>query len=190
MSSPKSSRRTGLPVLSGLIGWVEALRRRASQLALGLSLVRGALVGLVVVAFILLTGRLAAHMYPPGRTGWRRSLVPTLGPLITGYLLYRYFPFARGSGVPQTKTAVFIRDGRISFRTVLGKFFCCSISLASGIALGREGPAVQIGAGIASVIARRLRLSKEQVKALVPVGGAAALAAACNPAPAAVLLSL
>jgi len=190
MSSPKSSRRTGLPVLSGLIGWVEALRRRESQLALVLSLVIGALVGLVVVAFILLTGRLAAHMYPPGGTGWRRLLVPTLGSLITGYLLYRYFPFARGSGVPQTKTAVFIRDGRISFRTVLGKFFCCSISLASGIALGREGPAVQIGAGIASVIARRLRLSKEQVKALVPVGGAAALAAAFNTPIAAVLFSL
>jgi CIC family chloride channel protein len=173
-----------------LLGWIENLRRRENQLALVLSLVIGALVGLVVVAFILLTGRLAARMYPAGGSGWRRILVPTLGSLLTGYLLYRYFPFARGSGVPQTKTAVFIRDGRISFRTVLGKFFCCSASLASGIALGREGPAVQIGAGLASVIARRLKLSKEQVKALVPVGGAAALAAAFNTPIAAVLFSL
>ncbi|HEY7634561.1 MAG TPA: chloride channel protein [Gemmatimonadales bacterium] len=173
-----------------LVGWVGDLRRREDQLALLLSLVIGALVGLVVVAFILLTGRLAARMYPAGGVGWRRILVPTLGALVTGYLLYRYFPFARGSGVPQTKTAVFIRDGRISFRTVVGKFFCCSASLASGIALGREGPAVQIGAGLASVIARRLGLSKEQVRALVPVGGAAALAAAFNTPIAAVLFSL
>jgi chloride channel protein, CIC family len=170
--------------------WLEGFRPRESQLSLALSLVLGALVGLVVVAFILLTGRLAARMYPAGGSGWRRVLVPTLGSLITGYLLYRYFPYARGSGVPQTKTALHIEEGRISFRTVLGKFFCCSASLASGIALGREGPAVQVGAGLASVIARRLRLSKEQVKALVPVGGAAALAAAFNTPIAAVLFSL
>jgi chloride channel protein, CIC family len=180
----------GNSVVRRLVGWVEDLRRRESQLALVLSLVIGALVGLVVVAFILLTGRLAARMYPPGGSGWRRIVVPTLGSLVTGYLLYRYFPEARGSGVPQTKTALFIRDGWISFRTVLGKFFCCSASLASGISLGREGPAVQIGAGLASVIARRLGMSKGQVMALVPVGGAAALAAAFNTPIAAVLFSL
>src|SRR6202030_2531873 len=119
-----------------------------NQLSLVLSLVIGALVGLVTVAFILLTGRLAAHMYPAGGSGWRRILVPTLGALITGYLLVRVFPFARGSGIPQTKAALFIFDGRITFRTVVGKFLCCSASLASGMALGREGPSVQIGAGL------------------------------------------
>jgi CIC family chloride channel protein len=179
-----------ISIVDRLVRRVENLRRREDQLALVLSLVIGALVGLVVVAFILLTGRLAARMYPPGGSGWRRVLIPTLGSLITGYLLYRYFPLARGSGIPQTKAALYIQDGRISFRTVVGKFFCCSASLASGIALGREGPAVQIGAGLASVIARRLRMSRDQVRALVPVGGAAALAAAFNTPIAAVLFSL
>ncbi|HYW48775.1 MAG TPA: chloride channel protein [Bryobacteraceae bacterium] len=159
-------------------------------MSLILSLVIGALVGLVVVAFILLTGRLAARMYPAGGSGWRRILVPTLGSLSTGYLLWRYFPFARGSGIPQTKFALFINDGRILFRTVLGKFFCCSASLASGIALGREGPSVQVGAGLASVVARNLGLKPKQVKALVPAGCAAALAAAFNTPIAAVLFSL
>jgi chloride channel protein, CIC family len=173
-----------------LLRWLDDLRRRESQLALVLSLMIGALVGLVVVAFILLTGRLSAGLFPAGGLSWRRVLVPVLGSFVTGYLLYRYFPEARGSGVPQTKAALFIRDGRIAFRTVIGKFFCCSAALASGISLGREGPAVQIGAGLASVIARRLGLSKEQVKALVPVGGAAALAAAFNTPIAAVLFSL
>jgi len=159
-------------------------------LSLVLSLVIGAVVGLVVVAFIVLTGRLAARMYPAGGAGWRRVLVPVLGSLSTGYLLWRYFPFARGSGIPQTRFALFINDGRILFRTVLGKFFCCSASLASGIALGREGPSVQVGAGLASVIARNLGLSPKQVKALVPAGCAAALAAAFNTPIAAVLFSL
>ena len=169
---------------------LERLRQNEDQLSLVLSLLIGALVGLVVVAFILLTGRLAARMYPAGGSGWRRILVPVLGSLITGYLLSRYFPFARGSGIPQTKFALFINDGRILFRTVLGKFFCCSASLASGIALGREGPSVQVGAGLASVIARNLGLSPKQVKALVPAGCAAALAAAFNTPIAAVLFSL
>jgi len=176
--------------IAKLSGNLERLRQSEDRLSLVLSLVIGALVGLVVVAFILLTGRLAARMYPPGGAGWRRILVPTLGSLSTGYLLWRYFPFARGSGIPQTKFALFINDGRIQFRTVLGKFFCCSASLASGIALGREGPSVQVGAGLASVIARRLGLPPKQVKALVPVGCAAALAAAFNTPIAAVLFSL
>src|SRR3954469_12554695 len=169
---------------------VEDLRRKEDRLALTLSLVIGALVGLVVVAFILLTGRLAAMMYPAGGAGWRRVLVPTLGALLTGYLLYRYFPLARGSGIPQTRAALFIHDGRISMRSVAGKFACCCISLASGIPLGREGPAVYIGSGLASTIARRLGLSRAQVRSLIPVGGAAALAAAFNTPIAAVLFSL
>jgi CIC family chloride channel protein len=169
---------------------VEDLRKQEDRLALVLSLVIGALVGAIVVAFILLTGRLSAHMYPAGGQGWRRILVPTLGSLLTGYLLFRYFPSARGSGIPQTRAAIFIHDGRISLKTVIGKFLCCSTSLASGIALGREGPSVQIGAGVASVIGQRLGLSREQIRWLVPVGASAALAAAFNTPIAAVLFSL
>jgi CIC family chloride channel protein len=113
-----------------------------------------------------------------------------VGSLGIGYLLYRYFPDARGSGVPQTKAALFAREGRITLRTVLGKFFCTSATLASGIPLGREGPSVQIGAGIGSVLGRLLGLSTEQVKKLIPVGAAAAIAAAFNTPLAAVLFSL
>ncbi|HEY4219070.1 MAG TPA: chloride channel protein [Gemmatimonadaceae bacterium] len=180
-----------VPWYARLIELVEDLRRREDRLALALSLLIGALVGLVVVAFILLTGGLAAHMYPAGDdTAWRRVVVPTLGALVTGYLIFRFFPDARGSGIPQTRAAMFIEDGRISLRTVVGKFLCCSASLASGIALGREGPSVQIGAGISSVIGRRLGLSAAQVRWLLPVGASAALAAAFNTPIAAVLFSL
>ena len=169
---------------------IERLRQREDQLALVLSLVIGAVVGLVVVAFILLTGRLAAHIYPAGSAGWRRIAAPTLGALITGWFLFRHFPGARGSGIPQTKSALVIEDGFISMRTVVAKFFLCCGSLASGIALGREGPSVHVGAGISSVIGRRLGLSREQVRWLLPVGTSAALAAAFNTPIAAVLFSL
>lgn len=169
---------------------MESHRNRDNQILIVLSILIGVIVGLTVVAFILLTGRLAARMYPPESAAWRRVLVPTAGALVSGWLLFRYFPGARGSGIPQAKFALFIKDGYISMHTVLGKFLCCAISLASGIALGREGPSVQIGAGIASVIGRRFGLSPANVRALVPVGCSAALAAAFNTPIAAVLFSL
>lgn len=157
---------------------------------LALSLLIGVVTGLVVVAFIVLTGRLGARMYPPVSAVWRRLLIPIAGALISGILLARHFPNARGSGIPQTKFAYFIHEGHIALRTVIGKFVCCSISLASGIPLGREGPSVQIGAGIASVLGRRIGLTGDQLKSLIPVGCAAALAAAFNTPIAAVLFSL
>ena len=117
-------------------------------------------------------------------------MIPVLGALISGFLIWRYFPAARGSGIPQTKAALFARRGFIDLKTVIGKFSCSTLSLASGMALGREGPSVQVGAGIASVIGRTLGLNPEKVQALVPVGATAALAAAFNTPIAAVLFSL
>lgn len=170
--------------------WTAFLHDREEQIFLVLTLLIGAVVGAVVVAFILLTERFGAKLYPAGGAGWRRLLVPVVGSLGMGYLLYRFFPDARGSGVPQTKAALYARGGRISLGTVFGKFFCTSATLASGIPLGREGPAVQVGAGIASVLGQKLGLRPEKVKALVPVGAAAAVAAAFNTPLAAVLFSL
>src|SRR6266705_3569677 len=170
--------------------WSSLLQDREEQVFLLLTLLIGALVGVTVVVFTLLTERLGVRLYPAGGAAWRRLLVPIAGSLGTGYLLYRYFPDARGSGVPQTKAALFAREGRITLRTVLGKFFCTSATLASGIPLGREGPSVQVGAGIASVLGRSLGLHPERVKALLPVGAAAAIAAAFNTPLAAVLFSL
>ncbi len=173
-----------------LLPRVAELRQREGQVFLILSLVIGALTGLAVVAFIMLTERLGMRLYPVGGAPWRRLLFPVVGSLGIGYLLYRYFPNARGSGVPQTKAALFAREGRITLRTVLGKFFCTSATLASGIPLGREGPSVQVGAGIGSVLGRLLGLRSEQVKNLIPVGAAAAIAAAFNTPLAAVVFSL
>ena len=173
-----------------LLHRIAGLQQREEQIFLLLSLVIGALTGLVVVAFIVLTERNTMRLYPAGGAPWRRVLFPVAGSLGIGYLLARYFPNARGSGVPQTKAALFAREGRITLRTVLGKFFCTSATLASGIPLGREGPSVQVGAGLASVLGRFLGLRSEKVKQLLPVGAAAAIAAAFNTPLAAVLFSL
>ena len=185
-SRPASKSRWGVSSPQ----WAAILRDREGQVFLVSTLVIGALVGLAVVAFILLTERFGNKLYPAAGMGLRRLLVPVGGSLGMGYLLYRYFPDARGSGVPQTKAALYAREGNISFGTVIGKFFCTSATLASGIPLGREGPAAQVGAGIASVLGRWLGLRTEKVKALLPVGATAAIAAAFNTPLAAVLFSL
>jgi chloride channel protein, CIC family len=65
------------------------------------------------VAFILLTERFGARLYPEGSAAWRRVLIPIVGSLGMGYLLFRFFPDARGSGVEQTKAALYAREGRI-----------------------------------------------------------------------------
>ncbi len=168
----------------------QASLQREDRVLLVLTLIIGAVVGLVVVAFILLTENLGSKLYPADGAAWRRGLIPVAGALISGFFLSRYFPDARGSGIPQTKTALFLRDGYIGLKTVLGKFSMCSITLASGIALGREGPSVHISAGIASVLGRKLGLSPRNVRALLPIGASAALAAAFNTPIAAVLFTL
>ena len=167
------------------------IRHREDQLFMFLTLVIGAVVGLTVVAFIVLTENLGSRMYPIGtELQFRRLLVPVIGSLVTGFLMYRFFPDARGSGIPQTKVALAVHGGRITLRSTLGKFWLSVGSLASGVALGREGPSIMVGAGIASVMGRTLGLKREKVEALVPVGASAALAAAFNTPIAAVLFSL
>jgi CIC family chloride channel protein len=192
--SPLQSETTAIPFVQRswnyFAKWAHGLRQREGQLFLVLSLVIGALVGVIVVAFILVTENLGSRMYPHGGAAWRRLVTPVVGALFSGFLLQRFFPDARGSGIPQTKVALFIQGGRIRMRTIFGKFLCSSVSLASGLALGREGPSVQIGAGVASVIGQRLHLPPERLKQLLPVGAAAALAAAFNTPIAAVLFSL
>jgi CIC family chloride channel protein len=188
ITTGKDPETTAHPTLRSRLNAL--LQQREEQVFLVLSLLIGALAGLTVVAFIVLTERLGMRIYPVGSPAWRRLAMPVAGSLAMGYLLYKFFPDARGSGVPQTKAALYARDGNISLRTVLGKFGCTAATLASGIPLGREGPSVQVGAGIASVLGRWLGLRPEKVKALIPVGAAAAVAAAFNTPMAAVLFAL
>src|SRR4030095_13090482 len=82
--------------------------RNEEQLFLVLTLVIGVVVGLPMVSFVVLAERGGLRLYPVGAQPWRRLFMPVMGSVLTGYLLYRYFPNARGSGIPQTKTALFV----------------------------------------------------------------------------------
>jgi CIC family chloride channel protein len=109
---------------------------------------------------------------------------------VTGVLLAKYFTDARGSGIPQTKVAYHLKRGIIPPRVPFGKFLTGVLCIGSGQSMGREGPSVQLGAGLASWVGQWLRLSPDRIQSLVPVGASAALAAAFNTPVAAVLFSL
>jgi CIC family chloride channel protein len=152
------------------------------NLFLLLAIVIGILSGLVVVAFresIEWTrSLLLGPVLQPSHL--RVLLAPTIAGLVVAFLVQKFFPAARGSGVNQTKAAVYVFDGFIPFQTVIGKFVACSLAIGSGQSLGPEDPSLQMGAGIASALGRRLRLSRDKLRLIAPVGAAAGLAAAFN----------
>ncbi len=75
---------------------------------------------------------------------------------------------------------MYVLNGYIPFRTVIGKFLVCALAIGSGQSLGPEDPSLQMGAGIASYLGRALRLSQKKIRLIAPVGAAAGLAAAFN----------
>jgi len=169
---------------------LQKLASRENQLFLVLTIIIGVIAGLSAVLFTLAIQFTQNSLFGFSPSWTRLLLVPVLVSLVTGFLLAKFFPGARGSGVPQTKAAYHLHDGRIEGIIPIGKFITGALCVGSGHSMGREGPSVQIGAGLASAIGRLFQLSPERSKSLVPVGAAAALAAAFNTPVAAVLFSL
>jgi CIC family chloride channel protein len=138
--------------------------------------------GLAVVCFRLAIDwtHLALLGPLPQTHSWRLFAVPSLVGLVVAVLVVHVFPGIRGSGVNQTKAALYIYNGFIPFRTAIGKFLCAALAIGSGQSLGPEDPSLQIGASIASALGRQLEISREKLRLLAPVGAAAGLAAAFN----------
>jgi CIC family chloride channel protein len=155
---------------------------REEQFFLLLAVLIGIAAGLAVVCFRLCIEFLRLKLLGTGLQPSvpRVFLAPMLTGLVIAFLVIRFFPRARGSGVNQTKAALYIYDGYIPVLTVIGKFITSALAIGSGQSLGPEDPSLQIGAGLASALGRRLKLSREKLRLIAPVGAAAGLAAAFN----------
>lgn len=155
---------------------------RSARVFLLLSIIVGLVSGLLVVAFRRGIDALAEFALGPRPAPHevRLLVAPTVVGVVVGILVKYVFPGARGSGVNQTKSALYIYDGYISFRTMIGKFITAGLAIGAGYSLGPEDPSLQIGAGVASFLSRRLRLSRRQLRVFAPVGAAAGLGAAFN----------
>lgn len=176
-------RRANTAALRLFLRLLPSERRRV----FALTLLAGVFCGLAAVAFHLAIRAaedqlINRAMKAPGRSWvWWTVLTPTLGGLLSGALLQYVVPDARGSGIPQVKVAYAVRGGKLSFtHSTVGKFLVGVLQIGSGASLGREGPTVQICAGIASLLGRASALSRDNLRRLLPVGAAAGIAAAFN----------
>jgi len=160
----------------------KTLTLREGQLFLLLAVIIGIVSGLTVVCFRIAIEWTRFHLLGSSMqpSHLRVLLAPTLGGIGVALLVILVFKRSRGSGVNQTKAAVFIFDGYVPFRTVIGKFITCALAIGSGQSLGPEDPSLQMGAGIASALGRSLKLSREKQRLIAPIGAAAGLAAAFN----------
>jgi CIC family chloride channel protein len=162
--------------------WLTLSTTREERFFLILAVFIGLFSGLAVVCFRLAIDWTKLWLLGPVPEphSWRLIAAPALTSFVVALLVIHVFPLGRGSGVNQTKAALYINNGYIPFRTAIGKFITAALAIGSGQSLGPEDPSLQIGASLASALGRRLELSRERLRLLAPVGAAAGLAAAFN----------
>ena len=188
--------------IARLRGWVGAVRERLSRALargsrgmLALSLLVGAGAGLGAVAFRYMilgftytfTGHRdysaaghASNPLLPGLGIWFVVLAPVIGGLIYGPLVSRFAPEARGHGVPEVMLAVNRLGGRMRPRVPIVKSLASVLCIGSGGSVGREGPIVQIGSALGSVLGQLVRVTESQLRLLVACGAAAGISATFN----------
>ena len=106
--------------------------------------------------------------------------MPVVGGLIYGPLVSRFAPEARGHGVPEVMYAVNRLGGRMRPQVPVVKSLASAVCIGSGGSVGREGPIVQIGSALGSVIGQLLRVSESQLRLLVACGAAGGISATFN----------
>jgi CIC family chloride channel protein len=148
----------------------------------------GAAAGLAAILFrVLLAGAEAArdallawsHRVPA--VGWLApALFCAVGAALAVFLVRRYAPETSGSGIPHIE-AVLLRRREMRWRRVLPvKFFGGVAAIGAGLALGREGPTVQMGGAAAAAVADVTRVPARARATLIAAGAGAGLAAAFN----------
>ncbi len=111
---------------------------------------------------------------------WRLMLAPAAGGLMIGLFCRYLMPGGRPQGVADVIEASALRVGRMSMRQGLGAAVISAASIGCGASVGREGPAVHLGAALASYVGRPLHLTRSQSRTLLGCGVASAVAASFN----------
>ena len=174
--------------------------KHATQLArfLFLCVIVGVFAGLGASAFfVLLEGTRSvlidhlAGFRPQGPTGegplfplsdtpfrpWVLMLLPGIGGLLSGIIVYRFAPETAGHGTDAAIEAYHFRDGKVRARVPLVKSIASAITIGTGGSAGREGPIAQIGSGCASILGGLLGLSGHERRTLMAAGMAAGIGA-------------
>lgn len=164
--------------------------RNEHLLLVALGLVIGCLAGAAVIVlreaiealelfwFSITTDMLAR--YEIEVPAWRLVVAPIIGGIIVGLITWKFMPNERNQGVADVIEASAMKAGHMSSRVGLVSAINSAISVGSGASVGREGPAVHLGASLAGWIGRRLHLSQALARTLLGCGVAAAVSASFN----------
>lgn len=106
--------------------------------------------------------------------------VTAIGGLISGYLVYKFAPETKGSGIPYVKASLMHLGNLTRVRSIFVKFLGGIASIGTGMPLGREGPSVQLGAGSGALIGKLFKLSGTNKDKLISAGAGSAIAATFN----------
>ena len=190
-SLPAAARPPGLRRAGRAGGWLRGSRAGLLVIAL----VVGAGSGLGAVAFRYLiyffTWLATGHVLfgqqgrvPSTHLPWLGLaffvVIPVIGGLIYGPLIYRYAREARGHGVPEVMIAVADEGGRIRPQVAAVKSVASAICIGAGGSVGREGPIVQIGSALASSLGQWVKMPESRLRILVACGAAGGIAATFN----------
>lgn len=107
-------------------------------------------------------------------------IIPVIGGLIVGPIIYFLAPEAKGHGVPEVMQAILLKGGAIRPRVAFVKAVASAITIGTGGSVGREGPIIQIGSSLGSMVGQFFRVPTRRLKTLVGCGAAAGIAAAFN----------
>jgi len=168
----------------------------SDTLFIGTALIVGIGTGLGAVAFrYLIQGVewIGYDWFPTITEQWGKAyvlIIPAIGGLIVGPLIYFFAREAKGHGVPEVMEAVALRGGRIRPIVAVVKSLASAISIGSGGSVGREGPIVQIGSALGSSLGQKLGLSDDRIRNLVACGAAGGIAATFNAPIAGVVFAL
>ncbi len=175
-------------VLRGRRNATTVLDYRAVQITVA-SLLTGVLIGAVGGAFRLLLNKAddlryalagRAHAWP--YLGWLAPVtLGTLGAVVARLMVARFAPETEGSGVQRVE-AVFAGEVEPARPAIIlpVKFFGGLLAIGSGLALGREGPTVQMGSSLAVLVSRFLIMNDKDRRVIEAAGAGAGLAVAFN----------
>lgn len=115
---------------------------------------------------------------------WQKALIfpliTTLGGLISGFLVFKFAPETKGSGIPYVKMTMARMGNMTRIRSIVVKFFAGVAGIGTGLSLGREGPSVQLGAGAGALVGRLFKMIGTNQDKLIAAGAGSAIGATFN----------
>jgi chloride channel protein, CIC family len=191
VTATRAATGAGAPRVARAAGWLRGSRGGLFVIAVvvGVGSGLGAVAFRYLISFITGVATGQAQFGQDGHAGsshlpWLGLafflVIPVIGGLIYGPLIYRYAREARGHGVPEVMIAVAGQGGRIRPRVSVVKALASAVCIGAGGSVGREGPIVQIGSALASGFGQWVRMPENRMRILVACGAGGGIAATFN----------